>query len=86
MNWFKRNIIFYRFKWELFQWKRTMNWIITDIKKSILPIKEEEKKLKKAYKKGKDIQLGKSWGWDWEGDHFHKQDGTVVRRTDYIKK
>jgi len=54
-----------------------------DIKKTIL-CDRDRMLLHKAYKKGNDIALGKSWGWEWEGDHFHKPNGKVVRRTDYI--
>lgn len=69
---------------------KILDSLLRDIKKFIKEVdpiltKKEKKALYKVYKKRKDFELAFSWGWEWEGNHFHKPNGTVVRRTDYIK-
>ena len=80
----KNYFLYLRTKWLLYKTRKGINWIIKDIGESLLS-KKQKKMLSKAYYKHKDIKLGKSWGWEWEEDHFHTQDNKVIRRADYLK-
>ena len=83
-NIFKQIYFYFYMRYALKIIKHTANFILKDIKKRIMS-KRERKIMNKAYKKGKDIEVGETkFGWEWEYDHFHTADGRIIRRSDYI--
>ena len=76
---------YFRFKRLVPELQKDVDVIRARMSRLILSDRERHL-LCKAHTKGKDRALAVSWGWTDDGDHFHKKDGTVVKRTDYIGK